>query len=278
MCKNIMHVMWGLCCAVALGMSGCGNDGGMSGPAKASSKVVFAAADTTTKSRVYMGADGDKFTISNSGATVYGGSGYDTVTIATGVAGVSLDQNVEQVNFPDTLSRYAFKQTGNKINVYDFVGSTLLVTMPVQSGGTLLTFSDRSASALLNGGVMALGGVTVSSSTATTLVIPVLPTPTPTVSVQVVACPSAGATNVTIQDFSFAPANVSIAVNGIVKWTNSGLSTHIVASGNSPSFDNQFNSGNLTTGGTFCTQFSAAGTYPYFCAIHPFMSGSVTVQ
>ena len=120
---------------------------------------------TTTKSKTFMGDGGDSFTVANSGATVYGGPGYDVVTIQSGVSGVILDQNLERINFPNASSNYAFKQTGNKINIYDLTGTTLIVGVPVQSGGTMLSFSDINATALLTSGVMTLGGVTVSSST-----------------------------------------------------------------------------------------------------------------
>jgi hypothetical protein len=122
---------------------------------------------TLAKSKLYMGTD-DRFTASNSGISIYGGPGYDTVTISDGISGVTLDQNVERINFSGTASSYAFKQTGNKINIYNASGSTLIATAPVQgdSDGTLLGFRDGTASALLSGGVMTLGGKTVSSTTA----------------------------------------------------------------------------------------------------------------
>jgi len=96
--------------------------------------------------------------------------GYYVVTIAVGVTGVILDQNIERINFSGASSSYKFKQTGNIINVYD-TADNLIVKVPVQGDidGTVLGFSDRTASALLSGGVMTLGGKTVSSGTATTL-------------------------------------------------------------------------------------------------------------
>ena len=99
------------------------------------------------------------------------GAENDTVTIAAGVTGISLDQNVDRVNFTGAAGSYTFKQTGNKINVYDTTGATLLVSVPVQgdSDGTVIGFSNGVASAQLTGGVMTLGGATVSTGTPTTL-------------------------------------------------------------------------------------------------------------
>ena len=115
-----------------------------------------------------MGAGDDKFTASNSGITIYGGPGNDTVTIADGISGVVLDQNVERLNFSGTASSYSFKQTGNKINIYNTGGTTLIASIPVQgdTDGTVLSFSNGTASALLSGGTMTLGGATVSPATA----------------------------------------------------------------------------------------------------------------
>jgi plastocyanin len=95
---------------------------------------------------------------------------------------------------------------------------------------------------------------------------------------QIVPCPSSGMTNVTIQDYYFTPLATTINVNGIVKLTNNGPSTHTVTSGTTPNKDGKFNSGNLGSGANFCVQFVAAGVYPYFSITDPSMTGSFTVQ
>ena len=169
--------------ALSLLLSACGSgvdDGvdvaGTTGDSKTSSKVVYAiAGGNTTKAKVYLGVEDDIFTVSNSGTTVYGSTGKDTVTIASGVTAVTLDQNIEQINFVDQSSSYTFKQTGNLINVYNLSG-TLVVKAPVQgdSDGTVLSFSNgtASASAKLTGGVMMLGAVQVSSVASAAITIP----------------------------------------------------------------------------------------------------------
>jgi len=122
--------------------------------------------------KVYLGLN-DSFTLNSSGTTLYGNTGIDKVTLALGVSSTVLDQNVDEVVFLNTSGSYAFKQTGNKINVYDSTGSSLLVSAPVQgdADGTLLSFVNGMASARLAGGVMSLGTATVSSGAATPLVI-----------------------------------------------------------------------------------------------------------
>ncbi len=79
-------------------------------------------------------------------------------------------------------------------------------------------------------------------------------------------------TNVTIQDFSFAPANITIHAGQTVTWQNNGPSMHTVTS-NTGAFD----SGALNPGATYSHTFSTTGTFAYHCAIHPMMMGTVTV-
>lgn len=122
-----------------------------------------------TVAKVFMG-NNDSFTVSNSGTTVYGGAGNDTVTIANGVKGVILDQNIEQISLPASSGSFAFKQSGNTINIYDASGLALLLTVPVQNSGTQLFFSDGMAIVTLSGGLMTLGGAPLNSASATTLV------------------------------------------------------------------------------------------------------------
>ena len=80
---------------------------------------------------------------------------------------------------------------------------------------------------------------------------------------------------VTIQNFAFGPANVTVKVDATVTWTNKDGTAHTVtadtASADAPA------SGDVAPGGTYSFTFKKAGTYIYHCAIHPSMQGSVTV-
>jgi predicted secreted protein with PEFG-CTERM motif len=77
----------------------------------------------------------------------------------------------------------------------------------------------------------------------------------------------------------FDPANAQVGPGDTVTWTNADTASHTVTSGN-PS-DNQtgtvFDSGLVKAGGTFAFKFTDAGTYNYFCQVHPWMTGMVTV-
>ncbi len=95
---------------------------------------------------------------------------------------------------------------------------------------------------------------------------------------KIVTCPASGTENVTIQDFSFTPDNVTISMNGIVKWTNNGPSIHTVTAGFVDFPAGSFDSRDLGTGATFCVQFFRTGPHIYYCIYHPEkMYGLVTV-
>ena len=78
---------------------------------------------------------------------------------------------------------------------------------------------------------------------------------------------------VTIAGMSFSPGNLSVVIGTTVTWTNNDAMTHTVtADGGS------FDSGNLAPAGKFSKTFSTVGTFPYHCAIHSGMAGSIVVR
>jgi plastocyanin len=86
----------------------------------------------------------------------------------------------------------------------------------------------------------------------------------------------AGATCVTIEDFSFAPATLTVKVGTTVTWTNAGPSAHTTTSDtgvwdsgtlNAPGGGGGY--GMTSAGGTYQVKFTTPGTYPYHCKIHP---------
>jgi len=85
--------------------------------------------------------------------------------------------------------------------------------------------------------------------------------------------PSATVTAVTIKNFAFSPAQVTVKAGSTVRWTNQDSTAHTITSD-----DGKFNSGNLSTGGTFEFTFAAPGTYVYHCGIHPMMKATIVVQ
>ena len=78
---------------------------------------------------------------------------------------------------------------------------------------------------------------------------------------------------VKIDNFSFGPATVTVPVGTTVTWTNRDDIPHTVVS-----TDGVFKSKALDTDDKFSFVFSKPGTYPYFCSIHPKMTGQIVVQ
>jgi plastocyanin len=78
---------------------------------------------------------------------------------------------------------------------------------------------------------------------------------------------------ITIDNFSFAPGTSTVAVGTTVTWINHDDIPHTAVS-----TDGVFKSKVMDTDEKFSYTFTNAGTYPYFCSIHPKMTGTIVVQ
>ena len=88
------------------------------------------------------------------------------------------------------------------------------------------------------------------------------------------APPKAPKTEVVIDNFSFSPKTFTVPVGATVTWTNHDDVPHVVTSA-----DDQFKKSRvLKTGQRFSNTFATAGTYSYFCSIHPRMTGKIIVK
>ena len=87
------------------------------------------------------------------------------------------------------------------------------------------------------------------------------------------AQPSAATAGVKIDNFVFGPQTLTVPVGTTVTWTNSDDIPHT-----SVSTEGVFKSKVLDTDEKFSYTFTKAGTYPYYCTIHPKMTGKVVVQ
>jgi plastocyanin len=79
----------------------------------------------------------------------------------------------------------------------------------------------------------------------------------------------------------FNPSIMNITTGDIITWKNNDVEIHTVTSGSSEDETNkgkEFDSGNLNPGQSFEHTFIKAGTYNYFCIIHPLMTGIVNVK
>jgi len=110
--------------------------------------------------------------------------------------------------------------------------------------------------------------------------------PSPTASPKPVA--------ISIKGFAFNPATISVPKGTTITWTNEDTVAHTVTTGTPPpsasptasgaspaalsSGDGRINSGRVENLKTFSFTFNEAGTFTYFCAVHPRMVATVTVQ
>ena len=85
--------------------------------------------------------------------------------------------------------------------------------------------------------------------------------------------PATTSSDITIGDFAFTPANLTVSTGTKVTWTNIGPSNHLVAAN-----DGSFTSSSLAQNATFSFTFNKPGTYAYHCAIHPTMVGTIIVK
>jgi len=76
----------------------------------------------------------------------------------------------------------------------------------------------------------------------------------------------------------YLPYELSVAVGTTVTWSNDDLAAHTVTSGNFPEHDGLFDSSVFLSGDTFEFTFSDAGTFDYYCFVHPWMAGIVNVS
>jgi plastocyanin len=80
---------------------------------------------------------------------------------------------------------------------------------------------------------------------------------------------------VVIDNFRFGPRVLTVAAGTRVTWVNRDDVPHTATSSGKP---RAFDSGTLDTDGRFSFVFTTPGTYDYFCAVHPHMTGRVVVK
>jgi len=78
--------------------------------------------------------------------------------------------------------------------------------------------------------------------------------------------------SVRITNFAFAPQELKVTKGTIVEWTNDDVAIHTVSAD-----DDSFDSNSFKQRETFRLTASRVGTFTYFCRIHPYMKGKLTV-
>jgi plastocyanin len=78
---------------------------------------------------------------------------------------------------------------------------------------------------------------------------------------------------VTIDNFTFGPKELAVPVGTTVKWVNHDDIPHTVANK-----DKLFRSKALDTDDSYSYTFANAGTFDYFCGLHPYVVGKIIVK
>jgi amicyanin len=86
--------------------------------------------------------------------------------------------------------------------------------------------------------------------------------------------PMPAANIVKIENFTFNAPVLTVPVGTTVTWTNVDDVPHTVVSNDKKTFRSHV----LDTDQSFSFTFTTAGTYPYFCSLHPHMTGKIVVK
>ena len=86
--------------------------------------------------------------------------------------------------------------------------------------------------------------------------------------------PAASGPTVKIDNFVFGPATLTVKVGTTVTWVNNDDIPHTVVANDHVTFKSKV----LDTDQSFSFTFTKPGEYPYFCSLHPHMTGKVVVQ
>ncbi len=87
------------------------------------------------------------------------------------------------------------------------------------------------------------------------------------------AAPTPPFAAVTIDNFTFTPAEITVPVGAVVKWSNHDDIPHSIVGPNGA-----FRSAALDTNESYSFAFKTPGAFTYFCGLHPHMTGKVTVK
>jgi nitrite reductase (NO-forming) len=76
----------------------------------------------------------------------------------------------------------------------------------------------------------------------------------------------------------YDPTSAKVKTSTTITWTNDDTLPHTVTSGNADTGPSgEFDSGIVMGGSSFTHTFDKAGSFDYFCALHPYMTGQVIV-
>ena len=126
---------------------------------------------------------------------------------------------------------------------------------------------------LLVGAAVAACGGSASTPAASTAASPAASPAAPSEAAPSDAPAAGGGDAVTIANFAFGPASLSVAAGTTVTWTNNDSAPHTATAD-----DGSFDSSSIAPGATFSQAFDTAGTFAYHCSIHPNMTATIEVK
>jgi plastocyanin len=88
------------------------------------------------------------------------------------------------------------------------------------------------------------------------------------------ASPSHAGSSISIRDFKFSPATLTVRHGARIAVTNGDSAPHTVTADDGHSFD----SGTVKPGGSASLTVARPGRFPYHCTVHPFMKGELVVE
>ena len=157
-----------------------------------------------------------------------------------------------------TIFEMTFVDPANKMGSWEFSGNALAL----HTKNTTEFTASYSVSATKSG-----------ESTPVVSEMPVLPITLMVSIPQGVSSPGCETTNE-----CYLLDSVEIRVGDTVSWSNDDTAAHTVTSGTPDGMDGIFDSNLFMAGSTFEFTFDESGTYPYFCMVHPWMTGKVIVN
>jgi plastocyanin len=91
--------------------------------------------------------------------------------------------------------------------------------------------------------------------------------------------PAPGPNEVNVVNFQYQPKDKPVRVGDRITWKNYDTAPHTVTSATNDTYPRRpIDSGLFGQDQTFSYTFEVAGTFNYFCTVHPYMTGSIAVQ
>jgi|GEM_PF-2228568 len=105
--------------------------------------------------KLFLEKTDDRYKISGGNTSIFGANDSQTVVLDASIRNITLDANVEKIEFANPMTDYQFKQAGNTLNVYD-TSNVIVAKIGIQgdADGTQLAFFNATVDAkfILNAG------------------------------------------------------------------------------------------------------------------------------